>query len=1065
MLDLPIAERELRVGARAGATYRSRQNIAATALFVFALAYWNLAKLGPWAVTKVFFLLTGLCFLCALFAGLILTADCISSEKREGTLGLLFLTALKPVDVVAGNILATSLKAFYGLLAAFPILGLSLLLGGIEYSEFVRICLTLLSTLIFSLSWSLLVSCLSRKHLNATGRAAFGLILVALILPQFYEAVRKVTAAAPPAWLELLNLFSPTTTLHWASPGWPLRSNTFWWSLLCVNLASSAFLFLCCMVLPRVWKDRAAGDSGRRARSPGARPSPRRVGVRGNPFCWLASRQSQEAAKFLVIAVLLAVLASIVSQFNLSSLVGPGSYVEFAIPLFLWCWVLAALHLILLYKFATLATHRFAEDRRTGALELLMVAPARVGQMLWGHWLALVRQLGGAMLGTLFLHGLIFWAFLTFAGMQERIVGGTSAVLHRLLDALRNDPEDLWHVLVIFAIILGSAVVLVLNWLALGWAGIWIGLRTRRAALAPWITLALVLVPPVVIFVLVVSLGVWMGLPQGNLFYWAWFCIFAAFGLAVSHAVLLSGWCWFQILRHFRTLAGDRFLERRARDFHFVPRLASAAAALVILVLLFYGEEKWRGLRAWHRLERDCAAQGEPLKVRVAVPPLVPDSENFAAGDIFKPLFDYQYDRSGQVLWKEKAARQVLMTLSLTAEERYPWRQNTNEPSGNWALQKPIDLRAWQRFYRTNSTFSSLSTNSSAPAAVRQALSLFAPELAEIEELSHRPLCRFPLHYDEGFTAVWSHLTVLANVADILQVRAVARLELGDVTGARADVAFALRLANATATGSGLYSFHIRQSILLGALQVIWEGLNRQAWHADDLQFFVRELHLDLLRAYPKAVREHITGIADFWERFTPPDEKFLLRLGNFPASASTARLFPTGWKLLNQVRLFRLCDDTLLPILDPATHQAFPSRAAGLGQAIRRARVAFDPVSLAMVPHQNQEFGDAAIYTAHCQASIDQALIACALEEYRQAHGHLPQTLDQLSPAYLNVVPNDVMTGTSLKYRLLSENGFVLYSVGWNEVDDAGQSRADQSTQLQNLREGDWAWQHQRAK
>src|SRR5215510_15016127 len=122
MFDLPIAERELRVAARARTTYRSRQNIAAIILFIFAGLYWNFGTQGGFMTAKIFFLLSGLCFIYSLFAGLILTADCISSEKRDGTLGLLFLTALKPFDLVAGNILATSLKAFFGLFAAFPIL-------------------------------------------------------------------------------------------------------------------------------------------------------------------------------------------------------------------------------------------------------------------------------------------------------------------------------------------------------------------------------------------------------------------------------------------------------------------------------------------------------------------------------------------------------------------------------------------------------------------------------------------------------------------------------------------------------------------------------------------------------------------------------------------------------------------------------------------------------------------------------------------------------------------------------------------------------------------------------
>src|SRR5260370_3617695 len=52
-----------------------------------------------------------------LLAGIFLTADCLSEEKREGTLGLLFLADLKSYDVVLGKLIATSTHSVYGLLA------------------------------------------------------------------------------------------------------------------------------------------------------------------------------------------------------------------------------------------------------------------------------------------------------------------------------------------------------------------------------------------------------------------------------------------------------------------------------------------------------------------------------------------------------------------------------------------------------------------------------------------------------------------------------------------------------------------------------------------------------------------------------------------------------------------------------------------------------------------------------------------------------------------------------------------------------------------------------------
>jgi ABC-type transport system involved in cytochrome c biogenesis permease component len=100
MTVLPIVERELRVAARRSSTY------------------WS-----------------GLMFLYCLGHGRRSTADCLSEEKREGTLGLLFLTDLKGADIVLGKLAATSMRGFYGFLAVFPVLAIPLLLGGITWAR------------------------------------------------------------------------------------------------------------------------------------------------------------------------------------------------------------------------------------------------------------------------------------------------------------------------------------------------------------------------------------------------------------------------------------------------------------------------------------------------------------------------------------------------------------------------------------------------------------------------------------------------------------------------------------------------------------------------------------------------------------------------------------------------------------------------------------------------------------------------------------------------------------------------------------------------------------------
>src|SRR6266498_3300643 len=99
MKFLPIVERELRVAARKRATFWMRSGMA---LLVLIASAWILVvsrdqpprEIGP----ILFYVLSGGAVLICTFSGVRATSDCLSEEKREGTLGLLFLTDLHGYD-------------------------------------------------------------------------------------------------------------------------------------------------------------------------------------------------------------------------------------------------------------------------------------------------------------------------------------------------------------------------------------------------------------------------------------------------------------------------------------------------------------------------------------------------------------------------------------------------------------------------------------------------------------------------------------------------------------------------------------------------------------------------------------------------------------------------------------------------------------------------------------------------------------------------------------------------------------------------------------------------------
>jgi ABC-type Na+ efflux pump permease subunit len=65
----------------------------------------------------------------------LMTADTLSRERREGTLGLLFLTGLRPVDLVLSKGMANGLRATTLWLAVLPVLTIPVLLGGMSWQE------------------------------------------------------------------------------------------------------------------------------------------------------------------------------------------------------------------------------------------------------------------------------------------------------------------------------------------------------------------------------------------------------------------------------------------------------------------------------------------------------------------------------------------------------------------------------------------------------------------------------------------------------------------------------------------------------------------------------------------------------------------------------------------------------------------------------------------------------------------------------------------------------------------------------------------------------------------
>jgi hypothetical protein len=512
---------------------------------------------------------------------------------------------------------------------------------------------------------------------------------------------------------------------------------------------------------------------------------------------------------------------------------------------------------------------------------------------------------------------------------------------------------------------------------------------------------------------------------------------------------------------------------RRRSGVEILRRWLIGLVCLVALVALGYLVENWRGQRAWERFRREMAAQGEKLDMASLAPPPVPEAQNLAMSPLFHALATDKPAKDGS------ADREGLDHLRRISEDlRMPGK--TNKLSvGTLQRGTYTDLEACRRFYQENSNYPQPEKPGSAAQDVLAALSLFAEEFKELAEgAAARPACRFPVNYSEEPSSMilLPHLSIVKRIAAVNQLRAIARLELGQTREALADVNLGFRLADGLREEPLLFSQLVRIAMIGFNLQIIREGLMRQAWNDAQLAELERLLAAeDLLADYKHCMRGEracTLGTLDFMRRRTSLAgiADYVRRKGTLAEINSTIwgpddgdpfqrllLLAPTGWYYQNMAFLGRLYQDRSLPAVDAASHRFFPGTDSGVLPELEAHKHSPYRFFAAVV---FPTVGRAATKAAQMQTFLDEARVACAVERQRLAQGKYPDTLTSLAPQFLSRIPTDLFDGQPLRYRSLPEGGYVVYSIGLNQKDDGGEMAFAKQSNAPDDSQGDWVWQ-----
>jgi ABC-type Na+ efflux pump permease subunit len=393
----PVVQRELREGARRPVNHRLRflSAVVGTVLLWSVVANYQGAveRLGVYLLGHLHAFILGLILL--IVPGLM--ADCIAREKREGTLGLLFLTPLNAGGIVAGKSLIGALRAFTLWLAMLPIVIIPFLAGGMTWFDaFSALSLELCGT-VLCLGSGLLASSLARERNTAFVLAyVFGALFFYLFSLQFYVSVSYVYPTTfsngwgtwyPYSTLLLCGINPDFVYFGWSGLAKASPSFGKSWESLCLLGPLITFLIWYLIArfaayrINRSWQDKVPSARResllRRYCTPLFQRRFRRKMQRTldwNPIAWL--QQYSWKARLSKWGLCLGfLLIEAVAQ-------NAGEDARDAVHFVL------LLALAGIYTFAGVSG--FLEEKRSGALELLLVTPIPVNKLIfgrvWGLW-------------------------------------------------------------------------------------------------------------------------------------------------------------------------------------------------------------------------------------------------------------------------------------------------------------------------------------------------------------------------------------------------------------------------------------------------------------------------------------------------------------------------------------------------------------------------------------------------------------------------------------------------------------------------------------------------------
>ncbi len=448
-------------------------------------------------------------------------------------------------------------------------------------------------------------------------------------------------------------------------------------------------------------------------------------------------------------------------------------------------------------------------------------------------------------------------------------------------------------------------------------------------------------------------------------------------------------------------------------------RKVAIVAGVVLSVPILVGVVHHLQLRfALARYIAQLKAEGEPMDLAELIPPKTPPEQN-AAPSIINAITNLSY--------RMIASTNPPPAMRIVAPGRamIGWQQPD--------LRSEYGTNTWDQL---GHELTGIKTN-----------------LDSLQILKDRPILDFNLDYKQGFFLTLNHLWQLRDVAEITCASVVDNLHRNDAPSASANVWALLALVRGMDAEPLEKSQEIRLTITSISANATWELLQATNVSEDNLRLVQQEWErLAFIKQTERAyLMERIVTIQSLDEMRKNPEKLWQEIMDSDAAKTWHESQWRWFWSYADEKRALQITRVLIGATRIAQTSKNYqPAKEFTETNFIRMGVSKPDPRGSFRIDVMGEEMRWIVSEGAgHSFAFLTRALVtetarnivvtAIAIKRFQIRHQRLPKLLQELTPDFLTDVPIDWMDGQPLRYRLNTDETYLLYSVGENGKDDGG--------------------------